>query len=248
MTIKYLKRQNLPDLAYCLYQGDDSEMQTPIVFLGGFRSDMQGTKALFLEEYCKKIGRPFLRFDYSGHGQSKGEFEDFCVSDWSNDSKDIIEHNFDRPVLLVGSSMGGWISLVLAQNKPKLIAGFIGLAAAPDFTFWIEEKMSAQQKEMLNHQGYFDLDNDYGKAYKITSKLLKDGRYNQILDKKIEVVFPIHLIQGKQDADVPWQTAQKIKESLPHSSAKITYIEDGDHRLSSPNALEILRNIIKTMD
>ncbi len=247
MTLEYLKRQTAPNLAYYLTQPAAGNKQTPIVFLGGFRSDMQGTKALFLEDFCKKSGRPFLRFDYSGHGQSHGQFENFCVSDWVHDSKDMMKHHFDTPALLIGSSMGGWIGLILAQKEPEMLAGFIGLAAAPDFTQWIEEGMDEDQKQTLKHQGHFNLENDYGDAYTITKKLLDDGRKNKILDKSIKTSFPIHLIQGKKDADVPWQTAQKIKETLSTSTVDITYIDEGDHRLSAPQELEVLSDIIQTI-
>lgn len=242
-----LKRKDAPDLAYALLRHENPIAKPPIVFLGGFRSDMQGTKALFLEEYCRAAGRDFLRFDYSGHGASQGDFNDLCLSDWANDAKEMIEHCFEEPVILVGSSMGGWISLILAERTPQMIAGLIGLAAAPDFTKWMEAQMSDEQKATLEKQGYFDLPNDYGDPYAISAALLEDGRDLSLLHKSLKVDFPISLIQGKKDADVPWETAEKIKDVFQSTDVRITYIEEGDHRLSSPEELQILKQVIEAL-
>ena len=245
---QFLARTDKPSLAYVLNKNAGESVDLPpIVFLGGFRSDMEGTKAIFLEEYCKNVGRDFLRFDYSGHGQSGGDFEDLVLSDWYQDGVDAIEHCFDRPVLLVGSSMGGWISLVMAQMKPELIAGIIGLAAAPDFTKWMEAGMSEEQTETLERDGQFNLPNDYGEPYVITKDLIEDGRALSLLHKKLECDFPIHLIQGKKDADVPWETAEKIKDVFGRPDVRITYIDEADHRLSAPDELEILRRTVESL-
>jgi len=245
--IDYFKRDNAPDLAYCLTRSDVEGAQPPIVFLGGFRSDMEGTKAIYLEEYCKSVGRDYLRFDYSGHGQSGGEFEELCLSDWANDAKDIIGQHFDVPVLLIGSSMGGWISLILAEKYPDMIAGLVGLAAAPDFTKWMEDKITDQQRQDLLNNGRFDLPNDYGDPYVISKKLIEDGRELSLLHKALSVGFPISLIQGKQDADVPWETAEKIKQVFQNPDVQITYIEKADHRLSAPEELAILKKTIEEL-
>jgi len=239
MTLIY-NREDAPDIAYNLYKGGDGGGLTPVVFLGGFRSDKEGTKAVYLEEKCKAEGRPFLRFDYSGHGQSGEEFKAYTLSHWAQDARDIITHCFDVPVILVGSSMGGWVSLILAEHFTDKIVGIVGLAAAPDFTQWFEAQMSDAQKQELKSQGYFDVENDYGPPYPITQKLLDDGRDVSLLHKKIKVPFPIILIQGKKDADVPWETAEKIKDVFDEgeNDLKIVYIEDGDHRLSKPEELE----------
>jgi pimeloyl-ACP methyl ester carboxylesterase len=188
-----------------------------------------------------------LRFDYSGHGQSGGEFEECILSDWAQDARDIIEHCFGRPVILVGSSMGGWISLVLAQTHPEKIAGLVGLAAAPDFTIWMEQGMTDEWKAQMEAEGFFDLPNDYGEPYRVSKALIEDGRALALLHKKINVDFPMHLINGKQDTDVPWETAEQIKQVFEGAQADITYIDDADHRLSSPAQLEIIWDVVHNL-
>lgn len=236
--VEFLKRENAPDLAYLYHEG--SSDLPPVIFLGGFRSDMEGTKALYLEEQCRARQQSYLRFDYSGHGQSGGNFEDHCISDWAEDASAVLKAKIDRPAILVGSSMGGWISLLLAPRHPKHVQALIGLAAAPDFTVWMEEKMTDEQRRALETKGEFLLENDYGDPYVITKHLIDDGRNNLLLDKPIEIEVSVRLIQGKQDADVPWQTAERIKEKIKGQDTKIIYIEDADHRLSSPEQLAIL--------
>lgn len=244
--MNFLKRDQKPDLAYIHTAG--SSNLPPVLFLGGFRSDMQGTKAVFLENLCKKRGQEFIRFDYSGHGQSEGKFEKGCISDWAQDALDVLQRCTSCPVLLVGSSMGGWISLLIAKNHSKHVQALIGLAAAPDFTIWMEEKMSEAQKTALEKDGFFELPHDYDDSpYIITKRLIEDGRQNLLLNGAMDLPMPIHLIQGKKDVDVPWQTAERIKEVIRTGSFEITYIDEADHRLSSPDQLEILGNIVKEM-
>lgn len=244
--VKFLKRPDKPDLAY-IYNEGEADLP-PVMFLGGFRSDMQGTKAIYLEEECRKRGQTYLRFDYSGHGQSEGEFEEGCISDWAQDAHDVLMHCLDKPAILVGSSMGGWISLLLAVQYPKHVQAFIGLAAAPDFTTWMEEKMTQTQKDLLQSQGHFELENDYDESpYIITNRLIDDGRRNILLDKQINITAPVRLIQGKKDVDVPWEVAVRIKEKIKGQDTQITHIEEADHRLSSPEQLEILGKILKNL-
>lgn len=244
--MNFLKRDQKPDVAYIHTLGTSD--LPPVVFLGGFRSDMKGTKAVFLENLCKERGQEFIRFDYSGHGKSEGKFEEGCISDWTQDALDVIEHCTSRPALLVGSSMGGWISLLIAKKYPKHVQGLIGLAAAPDFTTWMEEKMSETQKKALEAEGFFELPNDYDDSpYIITKRLIEDGRKNLLLNETLDVSIAVHLIQGKKDADVPWETAKRIKDITRTDDFKITYIDEADHRLSSPDQLEILGNALEQM-
>jgi pimeloyl-ACP methyl ester carboxylesterase len=242
--LKLLRRENKPDLAYIHYEGGDENIPT-LMFLGGFRSDMLGSKASFLQAQCESRGQNYIRFDYSGHGQSGGEFVDGCISDWRDDAADILKHCTENEVILVGSSMGGWISLLLACYNSIRIKALIGIAAAPDFTGWMEEGMNDKQRQALDDEGFFELPSDYGTPYIITKKLIEDGRNNFLLNGPININIPVRLLQGKKDKDVPWQTAEKIKKALSSSDVEVFYRENGNHSLSSPQDLEVLNQVIE---
>lgn len=250
--VEILKREHSPDLAYVKIDKDvkidagvSSQKLPTIMFLGGFRSDMEGTKALFLEKKCKERGAAFIRFDYRGHGRSEGKFEEACISDWAQDAMDILDHCTSGPVMLIGSSMGGWISLLLALQKSDRVHSIIGLAAAPDFTKIMEQRMSEQQRQALEENGFFDLPNHYDdQPYVITKKLIEDGRKNSLLDKDIAIDKPVRLIQGVQDADVEWQTAGRIQEAITGGDVEVILLEEADHRLSSPDQLAVLDKVM----
>lgn len=183
MDIQFLKAENHDDLAYVHTPPDDKGGQDRpyVMFLPGFRSDMDGTKALYLEEQCRKRGQGFIRFDYSGHGRSGGRFEDGTIGRWKEDARAILDHLLPqgRKAVLVGSSMGGWIALLLAKECPERLAGLIGLAAAPDFTREIEAEMNAGQKEEMAASGLISVANDYSdEPYIFTKALIDDGREN----------------------------------------------------------------------
>lgn len=240
----FLKRINAPDLAYLTIKG---EKQPFVMFLGGFRSDMMGTKAQFLEDQCKEMGLPYIRFDYRGHGESGGKFEEACISDWAQDALDILDNCTEGEVILIGSSMGGWISLLVGLQRPERIKAIIGLAAAPDFTKWMEERMTNEQHENLSADGYFELPNEYDNPYIITQKLLEDGHQNSLLESDIAIECPVRLIQGMKDDAVEWQTAHRIRNALVSKDVEVALIEEADHRLSSPNELHILQNTLNDL-
>lgn len=243
MTVQFLKRENLPALAY--HKSEGSAEKPAIVFLGGFRSDMEGTKALYLEEQCKAAGYCYVRFDYRGHGQSEGVFEEACISDWLADTLDILNHCTSGKIVLVGSSMGGWLSLLAALKIAERVQTIIGLAAAPDFTTWMERDMTPKQKAEMMEKGAIDLPNDYSdEPYIITRKLIEDGRENCLLNDDIDLNMPVRLIQGKKDADVPWEVAEQIKNAITGKDVQTIYIEEADHRLSSPEELEVLKRTL----
>jgi len=143
--------------------------------------------------------------------------------------------------------MGGWISLLLARDKPANLKALIGIAAAPDFTTWMERDMNGEQRESLNTQGYFKLPSDYGEPYIITKKLIDDGRQNILLSSSLDIQIPVRLLQGRQDQDVPWQVAETIKSNINSNDVQIFYQENGDHSLSSPVDLELLNNVTKEL-
>ncbi|MBL6959243.1 MAG: alpha/beta hydrolase [Rhodospirillales bacterium] len=218
-----------------------------IVFLTGFMSDMTGSKALALEAYCRDRGRAFLRFDYTGHGQSSGAFTDGTIGQWAADAVYALDKLTDGPQVLVGSSMGGWIMLLTTLLRPQRVAGLLGTAAAPDFTRDLMEAVFTpdQQKE-LAETGQVLIPSDYedGDPYPITKALIEDGRDQLLLDREIPLDCPVRLIHGQQDRDVPWQTSMRLAECLRSRDVEVTLIKEGDHRLSEPHDLDRLIRIL----
>jgi len=247
LNVKYLKRQNRPDLAYLFTEGDS---QLPVVvFFGGFKSDMHGTKAEYLEEQAIKRGQAYLRLDYSGHGLSGGKFEEGMVGMWADDAADVIESVIgkEREVILCGSSMGGWIMMILAGRDVFNTKALVGIAAAPDFTKdMYNHRLTDEQRAAIERDGQVDLPNDYDDApYILTKALFDDGARNFVLDGSVKISAPMHLIQGKEDADVPWQWAEDTANHFGRDQVHITYVEDGDHRLSRPQDLELIDSVIQ---
>ena len=224
--------------------------QTPgdgpgFVFLGGFKSDMGGTKAVHLEAWAKATGRAFLRFDYSGHGQSSGRFEDGAIGDWAQDAMAAISALTHGPQVLVGSSMGGWISMLVIREMAQMVAGFVGIAAAPDFT---EDSMwanfDAEQRRQLKETGQVALPSDYGEPYIITRRLIEDGRDQLVLRQPVKVPFAVRLLQGTADADVTQDTALKVLDHLDGPDVRLTLVKGADHRFSSAAELELIERAV----
>lgn len=216
-----------------------------IVWLGGYRSDMLGTKAVVLDEWAEKTGRSALRFDYSGHGSSGGDFYQGTISRWLNESLAVLAKYAQGPQILIGSSMGGWIALRMAQELKKIgnsPAGIVLIAPAPDFTAeLVEPSLTDSQKSNLIEKGYFEEPSEYSpNPYIYTRALLKDGRDNLVLKGIIETGCPVHILQGMQDEAVPYQHALKLVEHLPVDDVTLTLVRDGDHRLSRPQDLDLL--------
>lgn len=212
-----------------------------VVFLGGFMSDMEGTKALALEDWARAAGRAFLRFDYSGHGQSDGAFTDGSIGDWAADARAVIGALTDGPQVLVGSSMGGWISALLIREIPERLAGFVGIAAAPDFT---EDSMwagfSADDRAALERDGVVHLPSDYGDPYPITRRLIEDGRQNLVLRDRLAMPFPVRLLQGTEDADVDRQVALNLLDHIEGPDVRLTLLKGADHRFSTPECIALV--------
>ena len=239
-SIEFLIKSN-KKLAYAQTPG----ASPGVVFMGGFKSDMTGAKALALEAHCKTQGRAFVRFDYTGHGKSSGKFEEGTIGSWKQDALDIIDSVAKGPQLIVGSSMGGWISMLVARERPKQVAGLIGVASAPDFTeHLIWDKFTKAQKAEMEKKGvvYVPSCNDQP-PYPITRALIEDGRKHLLLGGTIDIHCPVHLMHGMLDEDVPWQVAFAINEKLATKDVRTTLIEKGDHRLSEPDNLAALCKI-----
>lgn len=228
-------------IAYHRSQGQG----TGIVFLGGFMSDMAGTKAVALEAWGKSQGRPFLRFDYSGHGQSEGAFTDGSIGEWAEDAQAAIEALTDGPQILVGSSMGGWISLLLTGRMAAKVAGLVGIAAAPDFT---EDSMlagfSSTQIVEMEESGVVLLPSDYGDPYPITAKLIDDGRNNLVLRTPLPLPFPVRFLQGTHDTSVTRSVALNLLDHADGDDVRLQFVKGADHSFSSPECMEIIQSAI----
>ncbi len=207
-----------------------------IVFLGGFRSDMTGTKAVALEAWANKSGRAFLRFDYLGHGQSSGRFEDGTIGRWLDDSLAVIDTLTTGKLVLVGSSMGGWLSLLVALQRPERLSGLVLIAAAPDFTERMLLKgLSPAEQEKLQREGRLERPSQYSPEPSVfTWKLIEEGRNHLVLDKQLAVRCPVRLLHGQSDPDVPWEYSLQIARHLDAPEVITTFVKGGDHRLSSP--------------
>lgn len=207
-----------------------------VVFLGGFRSDMTGTKAMALEAWSEKTGRAFLRFDYLGHGQSSGRFEDGTIGRWLDDSLAVIDRLTTGKLVLVGSSMGGWLSLLAARARPDRLAGLVLIAAAPDFTErMLLNDLSPGDRAKLERDGRLEKPSQYSPEPSVfTWKLIEEGRNHLLLDKPLSLPCPVRLLHGQSDPDVPWQYSLQIAEHLDAPEVITTFVKGGDHRLSTP--------------
>ena len=241
-TPEILARDDGGTIAYCQTPGKPPG----VVFLTGFKSDMTGSKALALEDYCRNRGQAFLRFDYTGHGCSSGDFEDGTIGKWADDAVLALDQLSEGPQVLVGSSMGGWIMLLAALARPDRVAGLVGTAAAPDFTEdLMRGELSSEQLKQVEAQGFTEIPNCYDEEpYKITKALLDDGRNHLLLKTEIPLDCPVRLIHGDKDADVPWQTSLRIAENLRSRDVETLFVKGGDHRLSEPHDLNRLTGTV----
>jgi pimeloyl-ACP methyl ester carboxylesterase len=218
-----------------------------IVFLGGFRSDKEGTKALALEDWARARGRAFLRFDYSGHGSSSGDFLDGAIGDWLADARAVVTDLTEGPQVLVGSSMGGWIALLLARAVPQMVAGLVTIAAAPDFTedsMWAE--FSEAQRRELADKGRVELPSDYSaEPYVITRRLIEDGRNHLVLRTPLDLPFPVRFLQGTADADVPVPVALRLLDHATGPDIRLTLVKGADHRFSTPDCLRLIETTVR---
>lgn len=209
-----------------------------VVFLGGLRSDMAGTKAVHLETWARARGRAFLRFDYSGHGESGGVFTEGCIGDWAEDAGAVINGVTEGPQVLVGSSMGGWIACLLARDARVKLAGLVTVAAAPDFTedgFWAG--FSEAERARLMAAGLVEVPSDYGDPYPITRRLIEDGRRHLVLRSPLPLAVPVRLLQGAADAEVSVATALRLFEHLEAEDLALEIVKRADHRFSEPAEL-----------
>jgi pimeloyl-ACP methyl ester carboxylesterase len=212
-----------------------------LFWLGGFKSDMQGTKALALDAWAATQHRAFVRFDYSGHGESGGDFVDGTIGRWLEESVAVFEQFCEGPQVVIGSSMGGWMALLLAREITRRrltrapLAGLVLIAPAPDFTEELMWKGFPEKiRQEIETKGVWLRPSEYGDPYLITRQLIEEGRQHLLLGNAIDVGCPVRILQGAQDPDVPWRHAFALAHRLPADDVVLTMIQDGDHRLSRP--------------
>lgn len=217
-----------------------------VLFLGGFKSDMEGTKAKFLESVCEKRGQTYTRFDYSGHGSSSGNFTEGTIGLWLADTLLMIDEVTKGPLVLVGSSMGGWLMTLAALARPERIHALLGIASAPDFTdelIWAT-LTDSQRKDFVS-QGIIQTPSQYeNQGFPITLQLIEEGREHLVLPKPIDIHCPVHLIHGAADKDVPWMLSRRLARRIKSPEVTLTLIKNGDHRLNTPMALGRLASLI----
>ena len=212
-----------------------------VIFCCGFRSDMGSTKATALAEWCAAHDTSFIRFDYFAHGASDGAFEDFTIGRAIADTLEILDHVAPGPQILIGSSMGAWVALRVAQERKSQIKGLIGIAPAPDFTERLMfAAMTPEQRNTLQTDGNIWAPSDYGDDYPITERLITEARDHLLLDDVIGLPMPIQLYHGQEDTDVPWETSLLLAKQLVNDDVTVTLIKDGTHRLSRPSDLALM--------
>ena len=244
MTTQFLKNTKGHQLAFSRVNANESG--PGLMWLSGFNSDMHGTKVLALKEHARIRKQPFVTFDYSGHGQSEGRFEEGNISQWLDDSITVFDKLTNGPQILVGSSMGGWLALLLARLRKERIVGLVLIAPAPDFTenlMWqnFEDKVKV---EILENSVYYQ-PSEYGEPYPITRQLIEDGRKWLMMDKKFEFSGKVRILQGMRDKDVPWKYAYRLLDVICSDDVIASLNKRGDHRLSSESDIQ---RLLKTCD
>jgi pimeloyl-ACP methyl ester carboxylesterase len=240
---EYVTRSDGMRLAVRRVGGNRAQSAPTIVFLPGYLSDMQGGKALAIEAWAIRNGHAMVRFDYSGCGESEGSLDDATLAIWRDDALLIIELLIRGPVVLVGSSMGGWLMLLIALALPSDVKALVGIAAAPDFTDW---GYSAEEKMTLLRNGRLEQPSHYGPEPTVTTRAFwQSGEANRLLNKDIAVNCPVRLLHGQRDPDVPWHHSLHLAEKLHSSDVQVTLVKDGDHRLSRDQDIAL---ILATLD
>ncbi|MCV6587009.1 MAG: alpha/beta hydrolase [Marinibacterium sp.] len=216
-----------------------------VVFLGGLKSDMEGTKALHLEAWAQAQGRAFLRFDYSGHGQSSGRFEDGAIGDWHQDTLAVIDSLTGGPLVVVGSSMGGWQALLLTRARPERVAGLVTIAAAPDFTedgYWAG--FTDDQKAVIEAGGQIELPSDYMEPYVVTAHMIHSGRAHLVLRSPLSLPMPVRFLQGTADSAVSVDTAVRLLDHASGDDMRLLLVKDADHRFSDDTCLGLIEEAV----
>ncbi|ASY65034.1 2-hydroxymuconic semialdehyde hydrolase [Sinorhizobium sojae CCBAU 05684] len=248
------KDASLRVIAMRIFRAEPASAFPALIWLGGYRSDMTGTKAVEVERHARAVGADCIRFDYSGHGASGGEFRDGTISRWLEEGLAVVDHATSGRVILIGSSMGAWVALRLVEElrrrgEGQRVAGLVLIAPAPDFTAeLIEPNLTEAEKASLAEQGYFEEPSEYSPEPNIfTRALIEDGRDNRVMNGPIETGCPVHILQGMRDPDVPYTHALRLMEHMPSDDVVMTLIRDGDHRLSREEDIAKLKQAIDSL-
>ena len=217
-----------------------------VVFLSGFASNMQGTKALYLEQHCRRRGHAYLRFDYQGHGESSGRFVDGTIGEWAEDAHTVISACTEGPLVLVGSSMGGWIMLLTARRMRERVRALVGIASAPDFTVDLfEHGLGHSQREAMSSGVPIELPNSYGtEPHLLNPGFISEAQAHLQLNAPILLHCPVRLVHGMADPDVPWQVSERLSTVLASTDVELILLKSGAHRLSEPGELARIATVI----
>lgn len=214
-----------------------------VIFLHGFRSDMNGEKAIAIEKYCTRNGQSFIRFDMMGHGKSYGDFSDGNISIWLENTLEIIDKIATGPQILIGSSMGGWVAMLAAKARKNNVIGLIGIASAPDFTrYLLWDKLDGETQQLLQNGNIYNVPSDYceGEGYPIKYQLITDGENHLLLESDIDITCPVRLIHGMNDVAVPHQFSMLLADKITSNDVVIKLSKRGDHRMSDEKSLNLL--------
>ena len=248
VTLNFLSAPDDEKIAYKMSEGAKEYDGPTLIWCGGLKSDMEGGKATHLHDWAIEEGRSYIRFDYFGHGVSSGEFRDGTISRWAADVVQVIDALAKGDVILIGSSMGGWASLLAAVQRADRVKALLLIAPAPDFTqklTWAE--WSAEQRETLKRDGIVYVPSDYDEPYEYSRALMEDGKQNQILDAPIKFDGPVRILQGAADPVVPWEYSRQILDVITSEDVDYTLVKNGDHSLSAPNDLDRLVRTAKEL-
>lgn len=245
MQPSFLELHDNRRIAYVLSEGT----LPCVIFFGGFKSDMTGTKATALEASCQARGQMFIRFDYTGHGKSSGDFKYGTIGAWKSDALAVIDRLGAKENIFAGSSMGAWIALLCARQRRDRLVGFVGISSAPDFTeklIW--ERFSDEQKQQIQNDGVYYAPSCYDEEpYPITMAMIEEARNHLLLDAEIALDIPVRLLHGTLDEDVPWQVSATLLQRISSKNATLTLVRGGNHRLSEPAQLKMMCEAVKTL-
>lgn len=237
-----------PDGSFVAYNVVSGRAPT-VVFCGGFRSDMTGTKAMALDGWARRRGQGFVRFDYFAHGQSPGDFRDGTIGRWADDTLAVVDAVTQGPLVLIGSSMGGWLSLLAARARPQRLAGWLGIAPAPDFTEDLMlQRLAPEQRATLEREGVLERPSRYADQPDIlTWRLIEEGRQHLVMRTPLRLDCKVRLLHGQKDPDVPWEMSLRLAAHIDSPDVVTTLVKDGDHRLSAPGDIARLVAMVEEL-